>query len=297
MLAAAAAKWRGPIAITPMGEDTLMLSACHYGFRRHRLPRWLVDRTLRRAACIRCISPLHERVIASLAPATPRRVIPLNVSSTVVDASRESGEVRAARRRDARCAVDAALGAAGRPLVLSLGRLHPFKGIDLLIGAMRQLPDAILAIAGPSLRSRASGDEGTRLARLVDEFGLGDRVRFLGSTSGDRALQLMAAADVVAVPSRLESLNKVCVEAAAVGTTFVVTETTGISAWAQDANLGIVVPAGSEEALAAGVKRALRQGRPPDEGRIRAFVDQFSPHTVAAAVIDFYREVVKRGRD
>jgi glycosyltransferase involved in cell wall biosynthesis len=104
-------------------------------------------------------------------------------------------------------------------------------------------------------------------------------------------MQLMAAADVVAVPSRLESLNKVCVEAAAVGTSFVVTETTGIAAWAREAGIGTVVAANDEEALARGLLSALGDSRPVSADRIRAFVGQFSPHTVAAAVMDFYRDV------
>jgi glycosyltransferase involved in cell wall biosynthesis len=285
-----ASGWTGPIAITPMGEDTLVIAEQHYGFRRHLFPRRLVEMALRRAVAIRCISPLHERVLATLAPATPRRVIPLNVSSAVVLASEESADARLTRRRDARQAVDAQLGTEGRPVVLSLGRLHPFKGVDVLIGALRRVPDAVLVIAGPSLSSRAAGDEATRLASLVEQLRLGDRVRFLGPVTPERSMQLMAAADVVAVPSRLESLNKVCVEAVAVGTTFVVTETTGISAWARESGIGFVVPASDEQALAEELVTALTS-RPLDSDRIRTFVQQFSPSTVAAAVVAFYRDV------
>ena len=290
MLAAAAARWKGPIAITPMGEDTVVLEQYHYGFRRHFFPRRLVDRALRGAAAIRCISPLHERVIAPLAPSTPRRVIPLNVSSAAVAAANESADARAERRRSARQAVDAELDLGGHPIVLSLGRLHPFKGIDLLIGALAQIPDAMLLIAGPSLRSRAAGDEGSRLAADVERRGLASRVRFLGAVGPERAMQLLAAADVVAVPSRFETLNKVCVEAVAVGTTFVVTETTGIASWARSSGVGIVVPPDDETALARGLVTALA-APPLGPESIRAFVEQFSPLTVARAVMDFYHDV------
>jgi glycosyltransferase involved in cell wall biosynthesis len=148
----------------------------------------------------------------------------------------------------------------------------------------------VLVIAGPSLSSRAAGDEATRLAGLVEQLRLGDRVRFLGPVTPERSMQLMAAADVVAVPSRLESLNKVCVEAVAVGTSFVVTETTGISAWARESDIGFVVPASDEQALADGLVVALGS-RPLDSDQIRTFVQQFSPSTVAAAVVAFYRDV------
>jgi glycosyltransferase involved in cell wall biosynthesis len=290
MLGVAASGWKGPVAITPMGEDTLIVADADYGFRRYALPRWLIGRTLRGAAALRCISPLHEQEIARLAPMTPRRVIPLNVSASVVAASQESAETRAARRRSARNAVDAAYGTAGRPLVLCLGRLHPFKGIDVLIAALRRYPEATVLIAGPSLKIRSTGDEASRLGRLVEQWSLGDRTRFLGPVTPDAALQLLASADVVAVPSRLESLNKVCVEAAAVGTPFVVTETTGIAAWASD-GLGVVVPPSDQAALAEGLQTVVARARPLDPDRIRMFVEQFSPQVAAAAVVAFYRDV------
>jgi glycosyltransferase involved in cell wall biosynthesis len=291
MFGAARAGWKGPIAITPMGEDILMLPEAGYGFRRYALPSRAVAWALGRAAAIRCISPLHERVIAEIAPATPRRVIPLNVSTDVISAAREDADTRAARRGQARRALETELGCANRPIVLAVGRLHPFKGIDLLIGALRRLPDAVLVIAGPSLVVQPTGDERARLAHLVDNWNLGARVRFLGRVPPKRALQLMAAADVVAVPSRLESLNKVCVEAAAVGTPFVVTETTGIASFARAAGIGVVVPSNDEEALAHGVSETLRGGAPLDGARRAAFVEQFSPSAVAHAVVDFYRAV------
>ena len=86
-LAVRASGWKGPLAITPMGEDTLIVEDAHYGFRRYPVPRALVGWALRRAACIRCISPMHEERIAPLAPHARRRVIPLNVSSAVAAAS------------------------------------------------------------------------------------------------------------------------------------------------------------------------------------------------------------------
>ena len=57
-LAAVVSGWRGPIVITPMGEDTIIVDSASYGYRRHLVPRGLVAWTLRRAAFIRSISPV-----------------------------------------------------------------------------------------------------------------------------------------------------------------------------------------------------------------------------------------------
>ena len=79
-------------------------------------------------------------------------------------------------------------------------------------------------------------------------------------------------------------------EAVAVGTTFVVSETTGIASWARSSGVGIVVPPDDETAFARGLVTALA-APPLGPESIRAFVEQFSPLTVARAVMDFYHDV------
>ena len=291
-LAAWASRWRGPVVVTPMGEDTLVLDDDHYGFRRHPVPNALVKWTLRRAACVRCISPMLERWIAELAPATPRRVVPLNVSADTARAVEDTSAHRAARRLQARRALDAEFGTAGRPLILSFGRLHPFKGIETLVRAMPGVVDATLLIVGPSLVVPPRGDSATHLLAVAEGLGVKDRVRWVGSVPPERALEILAGADVVAVPSRLESLNKVCVEAASVGTPFVVTRTTGISAWVPDQGVGIVVPPEDPGALAEALARVVTRQWQPDAHRGAAFVRQFSPRVVAAQVVGIYESVL-----
>lgn len=290
VLAAIVARWRGPIVMTPMGEDTIVVDSVRYGFRRHIVPRGLVAWTLRRATFIRSISPLLDAELATIAPATPRRVVPLNVSTQAVTAVNESRERRAERRRAARRVIDDEYGTAGKPMVLSLGRLHPFKGLDLLVRAMGSLPSARLLLVGPSLRLKRGGDTATALLRLAREIGVADRVRWVGPVPPTRSLDFLSAADVLVVPSRLESLNKVCVEAAAVGTPFVVTETTGVSAWVPADGIGLVIPANDQSAIAAAVEQLHGRSTDSDEEARRAFVQRFSPRHVAEQMAEIYRE-------
>ena len=289
-LAAVVSGWRGPIVITPMGEDTIIVDSASYGYRRHLVPRGLVAWTLRRAAFIRSISPLLDAELATIAPATPRRVVPLNVSAQTVTAVNESVERRAERRRAARHLIDAEHGTAGHPLILSLGRLHPFKGLDQLIHAMRSIPTGRLTVVGPSLVLKRGGDTATALLRLAAQVGVADRVVWVGPVPPERALDFLAAADALVVPSYLESLNKVCVEAAAVGTPFVVTETTGVSAWVPDDGIGLVVPPNDPTAIARAVTRVLEGSDGTDEHVRRAFVQRFSPRHVAEQMTEIYQE-------
>ena len=283
--------WHGPIVMTPMGEDTVIVDSASYGFRRYPIARALISWTLGQADLIRCISPMLEQRIAHLAPGRPRCVLPLNVSAEAASAAKETESVRVLRRTAARARLDDRCGSSGRPVVLALGRLHPFKGLDVLVQAMASLPDAVLVIVGPSFDVRPNGDVATHLLALADSLNLLDRVKWMGATSSGQALDWLAAADVVAVPSHLESLNRVCVEAAAVGTPFVVTETTGISAWVNGSGVGLVVPPADPDALASAlcdvVSRRWRDGR-----RFSEFVQPFRPETVAKQLVDIYKGVL-----
>ena len=284
--------WAGPMVLTPMGEDTLVVEQSSYGFRRHPLPSRLIEWTLGQAALIRCISPMLEHRLAQLAPGSTRRMIPLNVSADAADASTETEDAHHRRRVRARVFVDDRCGTTGRSVVLALGRLHPFKGLDVLVRAMTSVPDVVLVIVGPSLDVRPEGDVAARLLTLAEEVGVRDRVQWMGPTPPEQALDWLAGADVVAVPSHLESLDKVCVEAAAVGTPFVVTETTGISDWVPAGSaVGLVVPSGNPDALAAALTEVVTGAWVSDPERRAAFVEPFRPDTVAAQLVEVYRDV------
>ena len=283
--------WKGHLAITPTGEDVLVVADAAYGFRRHAAPRRLVDWTLRQATCIRCLSPLLEAHVAPLAEAIPRRVVPLSVSWATVNRASESDDELARARRTARAAVDDRCRSHGRPLIMAYGRLHPFKGLDLLVRAMAAVPDAVLAVVGPSLHVRPLGDTAAGLRQLAESLGIAERVHILGAVPPARATEMLAAADVVGVPSHLESFNKVCIEAAAVGTPFVVTETTGISASLTEPGVGRVVPPRDPEALAAAIADIVQGRWHADRAAAARFVDQFRPDRVAAEVAAFYESV------
>ncbi len=91
---------------------------------------------------------------------------------------------------------------------LFMGRLHPRKGVDILVQAFRQanVPGARLVIAGP--------DEGllASLQPLLDE-----RMVVTGYLGGASRLAAFAAADLLALPAVGEGLPMVALEAMAAG--------------------------------------------------------------------------------
>ena len=290
-LAVGLSGWKGHLAITPTGEDVMVVAEAGYGFRRYAVPRRLVDWTLRQASCIRCISPLLDAHVAPLAEGIPRRVVARSVSWATANQAGESDDRLDEVRRSARARVDDRCGSHGRGLIMAFGRLHPFKGLDLLVRATAAVPDAVLAIVGPSLRVRPFGDTATGLRRLAASLGIAERVHLLGAVPPAGATEMLAAADVVGVPSHLESFNKVCIEAAAVGTPFVVTEATGISAFVTEPGVGQVVPPRDATALATAVADVLAGRWRPDRAAASRFVSRFRPDRVAIEVASFYESV------
>jgi glycosyltransferase involved in cell wall biosynthesis len=90
------------------------------------------------------------------------------------------------------------------PMILALGRLHTDKAFDVLIRALARLPQVHAVVAG-------EGPERGRLTALARRQRVADRVHFTGWRSDTGAL--LAAADALACPSRIEPLGNVVLEA------------------------------------------------------------------------------------
>jgi phosphatidylinositol alpha-1,6-mannosyltransferase len=193
----------------------------------------------------------------------------------------------------ARTAVRARLGlpTAG-PLVASVSRLVPRKGMDVLLEAAARLapsyPDLVVAVAGggrqlESLRRRAAGSPVA--------------VHVLGRVSDEDRGGLLAAADVFVMACRnrwfgleQEGFGIVFLEAAAAG----VPQVAGASGGAHEAVLdgvtGLVVrhpedPGAVAEALRALLADPARARRMGEAARVRAR-DTFAPDVLASRLAD-----------
>lgn len=139
-----------------------------------------------------------------------------------------------------------------RPLLLFIGRLRHYKGVDVLIRAMRQV-DAHLLVIG-------SGPMGAAWQELVRQENLHAKVTFLGEADDRQALAARYAADLFVLPStnRAETLGIVQLEAMACGLPLISTELgTGTSFVNQHGETGLVVPPNDTDALAAALQKLL----------------------------------------
>lgn len=114
---------------------------------------------------------------------------------------------------------------AERDLVVFVGRLEHYKGVDLLLDAWLHVrsvrPGARLVIAG----SGGAGDEMRARAR---DAGFGDTVTFAGFVSEEEKVAWMQRATVVVQPSRKEGWGLTVLEANACGTPVVATDVPGL---------------------------------------------------------------------
>jgi glycosyltransferase involved in cell wall biosynthesis len=176
---------------------------------------------------------------------------------------------------------------AGAPVILAMGRLHRAKGFDVLLAALARLPRAHAVIAG-------EGPEREALQSLARQAGIADRTHFLGWRTDTAAL--LAACDVLVCPSRSEPLGNVILEAFAARKPVVAAMAEGPAWLLQGGARGILVPAESGIALAAGIEGML--GNPDMAARMaqagRAYFEaHFAEPAITAAWHNFCATVEK----
>jgi len=177
------------------------------------------------------------------------------------------------------------------PLVLFVGRLAPQKRVKDLIAAFDLLqhvrPDFRLLIAGDGPLRR-------ELEELASAFRLDRFVRFPGHR--DDVPRLLAASDLLVLPSEYEGLPNVVLEAMRFRKPVVATAAPGTTEVVADGETGILVPVHTPTALAQAIRvvlddRALA-ARFGQAGRERAETD-FRAATMVQRFASLYEELAR----
>jgi len=159
-------------------------------------------------------------------------------------------------------ALRARLGLTGRPVVLSVGRLSPKKGIHVILAAMERVllthPEAVLVQVGSRWYGHDDTDSYVRAVR-EQASRLGDAVRLVGYVPSDEAGAYYRLGDLFVCASQWEEpLARVHYEAMACGLPIVTTDRGGNAEVVTDGHNGLLVrPWHSAEALAAAIQALL----------------------------------------
>jgi glycosyltransferase involved in cell wall biosynthesis len=180
-----------------------------------------------------------------------------------------------------------------RPILLFLSRLHPKKGLDILIPAFdvlaREFSDWLLVLAGPDEESYRSD-----LEQITRALGLEQRVIFTGLVTGEAKAALLAHAELFVLPSHSEGFPVVVVEALGYGRPAVITTTCYIPE-VEEKHAGLVVPA-EQNALTEALREMLRDKdlrRLCGQNAQSLAREQFSWEAVVKQTEAFYQEVTK----
>ncbi len=141
------------------------------------------------------------------------------------------------------------------PLVGVFSRLAPWKGQDVLLRAVAQLPGVSCIVAGGAL----FGEEAyaANLRALARELGIVERVHFLGSRND--VVSLMRAVDIVIHPSTSpEPFGLTLIEAMFAGTPIIATDIGAVPEILDGDRFGTPVAADDPEALAKAIEATLR---------------------------------------
>lgn len=181
------------------------------------------------------------------------------------------------------------------PKLLLLSRVHPKKGVDLLIRAVGELQKrgrkVRLVVAGP-----ADAEYLEQLKPLASQLGIEDRIEFPGMVRGEEKLSLYQAADVFVLPTSQENFGLVLLEAMACRLPVVTTR--GVDIWKELAEAGAAITERDPLAIASAIEDMLRTsnlGERGEKGRAWVF-ENMNPQCVAARYQALYQQIVNEAK-
>lgn len=140
-----------------------------------------------------------------------------------------------------------------------LGRLHPTKGVDLLIHALRAHPNFAAELHIYGVSQRGAGDEYLQVLRAFAEDDT--RILFKAPIPTETVIPVLKEYDVVAVPSRwLETGPLVVLEAFAAGVPVLGSNLGGIAELVEHEINGLLVEPDSAEAWGQALQRCSDDG-------------------------------------
>ena len=141
--------------------------------------------------------------------------------------------------------------------LICVGRLSPEKGQAGLLRAFAQLRERHEDVR---LRLVGDGPDRNALEALAAELGLTDRLTFLGRLNENDTLAEIAESDLLVLPSFMEGLPIVLMEAMALGVPVVASRVAGIPELVEDESAGLLFAPSDWGGLARCIERLLTDG-------------------------------------
>lgn len=266
------ARWmKVPYVITPHGTLSRYTFEHRNTWLKRNYYRLVESKTLEGASCIQATTPQEREQVKELGTDTPIRVIPHPF---------EGGTRQNEVQRDPK-------------QVLFLSRLHPMKGLDLLMEAASRVredhPEVHFVIAGSG-----SEEYEAELRQRSQELQIQDRVEFVGFVEGEEKQRLFASCGAFVLPSYRENFGIAAIEAMDAGMPVVVSDCVETYTDIVEYDAGIVIKPDASELVEA-LERLLSTPQLRDRlgKRGKSLVaEKYSPQRVGRKLRDMYKDSV-----
>ena len=180
------------------------------------------------------------------------------------------------------------------PLVLFVGRLVGYKGVDVLLRSLTQARARAVIVGDGPLRPQ--------LEQLTRDLGIASRVQFAGNAAPEELSALYNACDLFVLPSvtRAEAFGMVQIEAMSCRKPVVCTDLPSGVPWVNQHGItGLVVPPRDVDAMTSAIVTLLSDAdlrrRMGECGRQRV-VSEFSVRRMVEQTTSLYRSLAHPGR-
>jgi len=180
----------------------------------------------------------------------------------------------------------------GKEFVLTLGRLHRYKGLDVLLKAIKRLCEQ--GIKTPYLVIAGDGKEMQNLRQQVADLHLEDKVVFVGTVFGDQKHWLLRNCKLFLQPSRAEGMPLTVLEAMSYSKPVIGTNISGITELIRHNETGLLVEADDAVSLSEAILLLLENNTIHLMGNsANTFASQLTWPVIADKYLDLYRELLK----
>ncbi|MGA2885218.1 MAG: glycosyltransferase family 4 protein [Halobacteriota archaeon] len=238
----------------------------------------------KRVDCFLVLNTAAERYFSRLVGAEKVHLSPMGIDFSIY------------RRIDKNRARDDLGLDSSKKYVLCVAGMVERKGLDYLIQSMppirERLPNTELLLVGEGYYKK-------HLQLLAQKLHIQDKIHFIPAGDAeprvpDEELPLYYnAADVFVLPSLIEALGVVGIEAMACETPFIGTNVEGIPSLVEQFEAGVLIPPRDSNAIASAVVKVLEDGTPFSANRERA-KNYYDWHNVAKKNIEVYNALFDR---
>ncbi|MEO5376224.1 MAG: glycosyltransferase family 4 protein [Magnetococcus sp. DMHC-6] len=167
--------------------------------------------------------------------------------------------------------------------LLSVGHLIERKGHDLIIRAIREIPQADLLIVG-------EGEKKNELITLAQSLGVGDRVKMVGGVPQEELKRFYWSADALILASSREGWANVLLESMACGTPVIATPIWGTPEVVNSPDAGILTQDRSVKSLIEAIHQLMNHY--PDPSATRRHAELFSWQETSLGQLNLFKQIL-----